>query len=51
MLRADELKDTQTCIDGKWVCCKPYKQPFDMRLKDAIKVLKGEAEAVKFYKQ
>jgi hypothetical protein len=51
MLRADDLKHTTTEIDGKWVIAKPMKQIFIRRLKDAIKVLKGEAEAVIFYKQ
>jgi hypothetical protein len=51
MLIADTLNKDEVFIDGKWVCCKPIKQPLLMRIKDAIKVIKGEAEAVKFYKQ
>jgi len=51
MLKADELRYDKTCIDKKWVCAKPYPQPFIMRLRDAIAVLKGRAEAVTFYKQ
>ena len=34
-----------------WVIARPIKQCFMRRLKDAIQVLKGNAEAVKFYKQ
>ena len=51
MLRADELQSNTTEIDGKWTIPRPITQPFIRRLKDAIKVLKGEAEAVIFYKQ
>ncbi|MHB8122621.1 MAG: hypothetical protein ACYDG4_10750 [Desulfuromonadaceae bacterium] len=51
MLKADELRNIKTCIDKKWVIAKPLKRPFSMRLRDAIEVLKGKAEAVKFYKQ
>ena len=51
MLKADELRNTKTCINGKWVIAKPVPQDFRRRLRDAIEVLKGKAEAVKFYKQ
>lgn len=51
MLKAEKLNETQAFIDGKWVCAKPMKQPFKYRLYDAIQVLKGKAEAVRFYKQ
>jgi len=51
MLKADELRHNKACIDKKWVVAKPYPQPFKRRLRDAIEVLKGKAEAVKFYKQ
>jgi hypothetical protein len=51
MLKADEIKYNQTEINGKWVIAKPIMQPFVMRLKDAIKVLNGKAEAIEFYKQ
>ena len=48
MLRADDLHKNQACINGKWVVAKPLPEPFLWRLKDAWKVLKGEAEAVSF---
>lgn len=51
MLKADDLHQNQTNIDGKWVVARPLPQPFIRRLKDAIAVLKGKAEAVSFYKQ
>lgn len=51
MLKADELRHNKTCIDKKWVIARPLIQPFIMRLRDAIAVLKGRAEAVTFYKQ
>lgn len=51
MLNADTLNKNETCIDGKWVCAKPISQCFRRRLMDAIQVLKGKAEAVRFYKQ
>lgn len=51
MLSADELVRTLAYIDGKWVVAKPLKQPFIRRIKDAIQVVIGKAEAVVFYKQ
>lgn len=51
MLKADELKYNQTFINGKWVIAKPITQPLSMRIKDAIKVVKGKAEAVVFEEQ
>jgi hypothetical protein len=51
MLRADKLQENTTEIDGKWVILRPIVQPLTKRLKDALKVLKGDAEAVMFYKQ
>lgn len=51
MLNADTLNENKTCIDKKWVIARPIPQPFLMRLKDAIQIIKGNAEAVKFYKQ
>lgn len=51
MLKADELSEVTTQINGEWVVAKPMKQPFILRLKDALKVLKGDAEAVVFRHQ
>jgi len=51
MLNIENLKENQACIDGKWVIARPLLSPFIIRLKDAIEVLKGNADAVKFYKQ
>lgn len=46
MLKADEIN--LTIKDGKWVVAKPIKQPLVRRIKDAIQVIKGNAEAVSF---
>jgi hypothetical protein len=51
MLKADDLNQNQTCVNGKWVVAKPIKSPLSMRIKDAIQVIKGKAEAVVFEKQ
>jgi len=51
MLNIENLKENQTFIDGKWVIARPLISVFIRRLKDAIQVLKGNADAVKFYKQ
>lgn len=51
MLKADELKEHNTEIDGKWVIARPLIQPLIRRFKDSIKVLMGKADAVIFYKQ
>lgn len=51
MLRADELFDTKTCIDGRWVIARPLKDMPFRRIKDAWKVLIGKADAIQFYKQ
>lgn len=51
MLKADELLQCQREIDGKCVVAKPIIQPLIKRVRDAVKVIKGEAEAVIFYKQ
>ena len=53
MHKADEIKEyPQTCIDGMWVKARPinYKS-LKSRIKAALEVLKGNADAVKFYKQ
>jgi len=47
----DHLLRSQTLIDDKWVLSRPCVGPFWYRLKDAIKVLLGRCDAVKFYKQ
>lgn len=51
MLRIDELVNTKTCINGKWVIARPLPGPILWRLKDALQVILGKADAVKFYKQ
>lgn len=52
MLKADELQYNTVQIEpGKWVVARPVKQNFKNRLKDAVEVLKGNAEAVTFHKQ
>jgi hypothetical protein len=51
MLLVDELMSNRTCINGRWVIAKPCPEPFWWRVKDAIRVIKGQAEAVYFYKQ
>lgn len=51
MLYADDLKDSTTCIDDKWVIARPLRGTFLNTVRDAIEVLKGKGDAVKFYKQ
>jgi hypothetical protein len=51
MLKADDLKNNTTCIDNKWVIARPLCGGFRSRVKDAIKVFTGKADAVSFYKQ
>ena len=50
MVPIDSLT-TKTYIDGKWVVARPVKDPPIQRLKDAIQVILGKADAVKYYKQ
>jgi len=51
MLNADLLHGIQTEIDGMWVVARPIKDGIWQRIKDALEVIKGNADAVKFYKQ
>lgn len=51
MLKADELKQNATFLDNHWVIAKPIPGTLIRRIKDAIQVIKGKAEAVTFYKQ
>lgn len=51
MLKADELNQNQVNINGKWVVSRPIKNSLFFRIKDAIQVVKGKAEAVKFHDQ
>jgi len=51
MIIADNLRDAQICVRGKWVCAKPLAGPLMSRIRDSIKVIKGEAVAVKFIGQ
>ena len=38
--------DEMVCeVDGKWIPARPFGLPFMMRLSDAWRVLKGEADA------
>lgn len=51
MINIDSL-NTRTCIDGKWVIARPVKDSrLSERMKDALQVLLGIADAVKYYKQ
>jgi len=50
MVTIDSLT-VKTCIEGKWVVARPMKDPLPQRIKDAIQVILGKADAVKFYKQ
>jgi hypothetical protein len=46
------LKDwPRAGIDDIWVLARPLQPCFWRRVKDAWAVLRGKAEAVKFYKQ
>ena len=51
MIKADHLMESQVQVNGKWVIAKPIKQPLIRRIKDAIQVVKGNAEAVVFEEQ
>ena len=51
MLLADELMKNQTIIDDRWWASRPVVGPFLSRLRDAWSVIRGRADAVKFYKQ
>ena len=52
MLLADAMSKCMCEIrPGIWVIAKPIPGPFKTRLHDAIQVLKGKAEAVKFIEQ
>ena len=52
MIDIDSLICNKTYIDGKWVIARPVKDPrLWQRIKDAVQVIQGKADAVKFYKQ
>ena len=51
MYKIDDLANVTTCIDGKWVIAKPLHGGMLSRIKDAVKVLTGKAQAVYFYRQ
>jgi hypothetical protein len=51
---AEEIKqwDTQTEINGKWVCARPQgSRGFMDRLRTAWVVLKGECDALEWFEQ
>lgn len=47
----ESLVDSRAKFDERWVIARPYVQPLLLRIKAAIAVLRGKAEAVSFYKQ
>ena len=51
MLSADGLADAQAEIDGRWVVSRPFRACFWQRFKDAISVLLGKSDAVRFWRQ
>lgn len=52
MINIDSLVNAKTCIDGQWVIARPVKDSrLIERFKDAVQVLFGKADAVKYYKQ
>jgi hypothetical protein len=51
MLQADNLHRTQALIDGRWVVSRPIRGSLFQRLRDALSVLIGNADAVTFWKQ
>jgi hypothetical protein len=51
MLDADMIRINKVQINGLWVCARPLKAPFWMRIKDAFYVLIGKADAVSFFNQ
>lgn len=48
MLKADELNQNMVLKNGRWVVARPIKDSLHKRIKDAIQVAKGKAEAVAF---
>lgn len=51
MIDVDTLT-AKICIDDKWVIARPVQDRRLLeRLKDAVQVLLGKADAVKYYKQ
>jgi hypothetical protein len=51
MYKIDELINDTTQIDDRWIIARPIKASLKQRVKDAIQVIKGNADAVTFYKQ
>lgn len=52
MLNIDSLIEIKIYLDGKWVVARPVKDNrIFARIKDALLVLFGKAEAIGFYKQ
>lgn len=55
MLKLEDIlkmaNENKTQIDGKWVPSRPVKGSFLDRLRDAIAVLKGKADAFKWPEQ
>ncbi|MMZ43561.1 hypothetical protein D1872_51170 [compost metagenome] len=51
MIKADNIGESKVQIDGRWVATKPQIQTLPRRIRDAIQVIKGKAEAVVFEKQ
>ena len=47
----DDLWTARAEIDGQWWIARPEKGPFIHRIRDALWVLLGKADAVRFYKQ
>lgn len=47
----DDLLHSEALIDSEWVLSRPCIGPLWYRLKDAVGVLLGKYDAVKFYKQ
>jgi len=47
----DDLLHSEALIDNKWVLSRPCIGSFLNRLKDAVGVLLGKYDAVKFCKQ
>lgn len=52
MIEIDSLVQSKTCIDGKWVVARPVKDSrILVRIKDAVLVALGKADAVRYYRQ
>lgn len=48
MMKAIDVGKQEALVNGRWVPAKPIRGSLPSRTRDAIKVLRGQAEAVQF---